>query len=367
MAGRAGRRGIDEVGYVFTIADLTYFDPSQFPSMKENEIEPLKSQFSLTYNSIVNLVKNYDEKTIHRILGQNFATYQAYAERDAIQIQMEMVLEELTRFGPPVFDELVRTRLALEGRLARERRGKLKRRLKSQLRTIEQRIEKIEQDFCQGLDSRTCRRERRIFRRLLNRYARLVERERDLDPRNRYLKEFNDKRDLLKALGYIEGDKLTAAGMLASQIHGHELLVVEMFMEGLFHAYTPAELNAICVSIGYEPRKNESRVKHKIDMSPVLRLYHFLTQMEERFLGYSTVTFNDHIAALAYRWSHGEPFSTILQDALIDEGDLVFGFRRGIDLLRQVRNAVLSDDPILSAKLKECIAKMDRDEVSIWL
>ena len=39
MAGRAGRRGIDEVGYVFTIADLTYFDPTQFPSMKENEIE----------------------------------------------------------------------------------------------------------------------------------------------------------------------------------------------------------------------------------------------------------------------------------------------------------------------------------------
>lgn len=367
MAGRAGRRGIDEVGYVFTIADLTYFDPTQFPSMKENEIEPLKSQFSLTYNSVVNLIKNYDEKTIHRILGQNFATYQAYAEQDAIQIQMEMVLEELERFGPPVFDELVRKRMALEDRLAVERHGKLKRRLKSQLRAIEQRIEKIERDFCQGLDSRTCRRERRIFRRLLNRYARLVEREQGLDPRNRYLKEFNDKRDLLTALGYIEGDKLTAAGMLASQIHGHELLVVEMFMEGLFHAYTPEELNAICVSIGYEPRKNESRVKHKINMSPVLRLYHFLTQMEERYLGYSTVTFNDHIAALAYRWSHGEPFSTILQEALIDEGDLVFGFRRGIDLLRQVRNAVHEDDPILSAKLKECIAKMDRDEVSIWL
>ena len=169
---------------------------------------------------------------------------------------MEMVLEELTRFGPPVFDELVRTRLALEGRLARERRGKLKRRLKSQLRTIEQRIEKIEQDFCQGLDSRTCRRERRIFRRLLNRYARLVERERDLDPRNRYLKEFNDKRDLLQALGYIEGDKLTAAGMLASQIHGHELLVVETWRS--LPCRTPAELNAICVSIGYEPRRTKA-------------------------------------------------------------------------------------------------------------
>jgi superfamily II RNA helicase len=367
MAGRAGRRGIDEIGYVFTIADLTYFDPTQFPSMKENEIEPLKSQFSLTYNSVLNLIKSYDQETIYRILGQNFATYQAYAERDAVQIQMEMVLEELARFGPPVFDELLRKKLAVENRLARERNGKLKRRLKSQLRSITQRFDKIARDFCQGKDPKTCRRERRIFERLLQRYERLIEREQGLDPRNRYIQEFTDKRDLLAALGYIEGDQLTAAGNLASEIHGHELLVVEMFMEGLFHAYTPAELNAVCVSIGYEPRKNETRIKHKIDTGPVQRIFHFLTRMEERFLGYSTVAFNDHIAALAYRWTNGESFATILQDSIIDEGDLVFGFRRGIDLLRQVRNAVLDDDPILSAKIKECIAKMDRDEVSIWL
>ena len=69
--------------------------------MKESEIEPLQSQFSLTYNSVVNLIRNYDQETIYRILGQNFATYQAFAERDAVQIQMEMVLEELARFGPP--------------------------------------------------------------------------------------------------------------------------------------------------------------------------------------------------------------------------------------------------------------------------
>ena len=121
------------------------------------------------------------------------------------------------------------------------------------------------------------------------------------------------------------------------------------------------------MSIGYEPRKNEVRLKHRIDMGPVQKIYHFLTKMEERFLGYSTVQFNDHVAALAYRWTQGESFGDILQDSPIDEGDLVFSFRRGIDLLRQVRNAVLEDDPILSGKLKECIAKMDRDEVSIWL
>ena len=63
-------------------------------------------------------------------------------------------------------------------------------------------------------------------------------------------------------------------------------------------------------------------------MGPVQRIYHFLTKMEERFLGYSTVQFYDHIAALAYRWTQGEQFSAIVQDSPIDEGDLVFSFRR---------------------------------------
>jgi len=137
-------------------------------------------------------------------------------------------------------------------------------------------------------------------------------------------------------------------------------------MEGLFHSYPPAELNAVMVSIGYEPRKNEYRLKHRLDLSPVFRIWHFLAKMEQRMIGFSTVQFNDHVAALAYRWSNGESFANLLNDSSIDEGDLVFAFRRGIDLLRQVRNAT-TDDPNLQAKLRECITLMDRDEVSIWL
>jgi superfamily II RNA helicase len=83
-------------------------------------------------------------------------------------------------------------------------------------------------------------------------------------------------------------------------------------------------------------------------------------------VGYSTVQFNDHVAALAYRWSNGESFTKLLEDSSVDEGDLVFAFRRGIDLLRQVRNAT-TEDAHLNGKLRECIELMDRDEVSIWL
>ena len=374
MAGRAGRRGIDTEGFVFTIVDLSYFDPSEFPSMKEQEIEPLQSQFALTYNSILNLIKNYEEEDIYRILGQNFATYQAFAEQEAVLTEMEMIQEELEKYsahlqkksGPDIFGKLIRRKLQIEAQLHNEYNKRTKRRLKKDIRGINRRLEGILHKNLPHVDQRTLRRERRIYRRLLARYERLIVREGELDPHEKYIQEFLDKKALLEALGYLEDDELTAAGELASQIHGHELLVTEMFMEGMFHDYSVPELSAICVSIGYEPRKNEIRIKHKIDMSGILRIWHFITKMEQRFIGYPTAQFNDHVAALAYRWTNGESFASLLEDAAIDEGDLVFAFRRGIDLLRQLRNATI-EDPVLNGKLRECIAKMDRDEVSIWL
>lgn len=371
MAGRAGRRGIDEEGFVFTLVDLSYFDPSQFPSMKEDEVEPLQSQFALNYNSILNLVKNYDEDDIYRILGQNFATYQASAERDGVLLQLEILEEQLAVYtrnfkGKNTLPRLLKQKFDLERRLNSEYNKRTKRYLKREIRTVVQRIDSAFYRSFPGREPDTLRRENRKYRRQVKNYERLMLREQALNPHERYIQEFRDKKAVLDALGYLQEGNLTTPGLLASQIHGHELLITEMFMEGLFHSYAPAELNAVAVSIGYEPRKNEFRLKHRLDLSPVFRIWHFISKMEQRMIGYSTVQFNDHVAALAYRWSNGDSFAELLNDSSIDEGDLVFAMRRGIDLLRQVRNAT-PDDPNLQAKLRECITLMDRDEVSIWL
>lgn len=371
MAGRAGRRGIDEEGFVFTVVDLNYFDPGQFPSMREEEVEPLQSQFSLTYNSILNLVKNYSEEDIHRILGQNFATYQASAERQGVLVQLEMLEEELAPYAAKIrgqgqFVKQIIKRLELERRLLTAYNKRTKANLKREIRAITQRLDSAFYRAHPEHSRAELRRENRRYRRRIKAYERLLLRERALNPHEKYLREFEDKKALLEALGYLENDELTSAGLLASQIHGHELMITEMFMEGLFHAYPPAELNAAIVSVGYEPRKNEYRIKHKLDFSPLVRIWHFLAKLERKMVGFSTVQFNDHVAALAYAWSKGESFTKLLEDSSVDEGDLVFAFRRGIDLLRQVRNAT-TEDPVLNAKLRECISLMDRDEVSIWL
>ncbi len=371
MAGRAGRRGIDEEGFAFMVVDLNYFDPSQFPSMKEDEVEPLQSQFSLTYNSILNLVKNYSEEEIYRILGQNFATYQASAERQGVLVELEILEDELAPYiknlrGQEQFVKTLRKRLELESELNRAYNKRTRSKLKKEIRALTQRLDSAFYRAFPQRDRALLRRENRKFRRKVKAYERLLLREQALNPLERYIREFEDKKALLEVLGYLEHDELTSAGIFASQIHGHELMITEMFMEGLFHAYPPAELNAVMVAVGYEPRKNEFRIKHKLDFGPLLRIYHHLQKLERHMVGYPSVQFHDHVAALAYRWSSGESFTKLLEDTSVDEGDLVFAFRRGIDLLRQVRNAA-AEDPVLQGKLRECISLMDRDEVSIWL
>ena len=342
--------------------------------MKESQIEPLQSQFALTYNSILNLIKNYDDEQIFRILGQNFATYQALDERTQIRQRINEVKFEVDSFCehmdveacPVVYERLLRKQKQHQTRLAKERYPRRQRRLKQQIASIQRTLANVEKQECSREEQRKCRRDVKLYRKLIHRYQNLLKREKQLDPQGQYYQEFQDKKTLLIALGYLQEEKLTAAGEFASQIHGHELLITELFMDGWFHKYSTAELNALMVSISYEPRRNETRIKHRLNFTPVHKIIFQVAKMEERFLGISSIEFNDHIAILAYRWSKGESFEKLMDDSMIDEGDLVFAFRRGIDLLRQVRNAAI-EDVFLRGKLKECIAKMDRDQVSVWL
>ncbi len=374
MAGRAGRRGIDTQGFVFTLLDINYFDPQELPSMKESQIEPLQSQFTLTYNSILNLIKNYDDSQIYLLLGKNFATYQALDERSRVRERLTEVKDEIERYCehmdveacPFIYDRLIRKQSNYEDQLATERNPRRKGRLKQQIATIRNSLKDVEKQQCSKEEQRDCRHVGKLYRKLVARYHRLLKQEKMLDPQERYYQEFQDKKTLLSSLGYLQGDTLTAAGAFASQIHGQELLVTELFMDGLVHKYSMAELNAMAVSIGYEPRKNETKISHKLDFTSIHKSMFQLNKLEEKFLGTSTVQFNDHIAILAYRWSQGDSFENVLKDSPIDEGDLIFAFRRGIDLLRQIRNTT-REDKYLNGKLKECINKMDRDQVSVWL
>lgn len=380
MAGRAGRRGIDEKGYVFTAVDFNFFSPGAFPTMREEDVEPLQSRFTLSYNTVLNLIRNYTREEIASILERNFATYQAQSarrrlleEREGIERKLSGLLEGFSREGAARLDRYLQAKKGAERleRAIQERVNKGERRgLKALRRSREALLREMKALERQGVTARDTERFKRVMKEYRREVARVERVERalsELPPPHAYLKEFDEKRMLLEAMDYVRDGGLTARGLFASEINGSELLVTELYFQGVFHDWEEEAVCALAACIDYDPRRGEERPRHDaFDLGPVKRAVHLIETMEKTYLGFSTIEFNDHLAKAARAWSEGRAFTDVLAETGADEGDLVFGFRRAIDVLRQVRQAAKGDE-YLAAKMSRCIEKMDRDEVAILL
>src|SRR5690606_2364349 len=76
LTGRAGRRGIDEVGYAIVL--WSPFVPfEQVASLASSRTYALRSAFRPTYNMAANLVRRYEPSEAHHLLNLSFGQFQA--------------------------------------------------------------------------------------------------------------------------------------------------------------------------------------------------------------------------------------------------------------------------------------------------
>ncbi|HEV3471899.1 MAG TPA: DEAD/DEAH box helicase, partial [Actinomycetota bacterium] len=127
FSGRAGRRGLDEVGHcVVLLQRFVGFDG--ITRLASTRTYPLVSSFQPSYNMTVNLVRNYDLAEAEHLVNSSFAQFQA--DRDVVRLERaressEAYLasyRERTRCERGDFDEyrgLLERRRSLEGRTGR--------------------------------------------------------------------------------------------------------------------------------------------------------------------------------------------------------------------------------------------------------
>jgi ATP-dependent RNA helicase HelY len=84
LSGRAGRRGIDELGHaVVLLQRFTPFDT--ITRLASIRTYPLVSSFQPSYNMAVNLVRNYDRAEAEHLVNSSFGQFQA--DRDVVQLE----------------------------------------------------------------------------------------------------------------------------------------------------------------------------------------------------------------------------------------------------------------------------------------
>ncbi|MCK7521157.1 MAG: hypothetical protein MZV64_27460 [Ignavibacteriales bacterium] len=79
MSGRAGRRGMDEVGYV-TVMGTPYQSPEEVADLASSQSDPLESKFTPSYFMVLNLLQRFSVEDSRELILKSFG-YFASTER----------------------------------------------------------------------------------------------------------------------------------------------------------------------------------------------------------------------------------------------------------------------------------------------
>ena len=393
MSGRAGRRGIDPIGYVYArvFPKFAHFESVQ--RITSSKIEPIESQFNLSYSSILNLYEKYGDD-IYDVCTQSLNNFQNLERVRKTEAQIQHSSATLKKLPEPacihngvdgsdqiggynkLWDQITEQRklLKVERRALKRKGGKRKHKknLRQKFIRSERQLRQIEaaknRNLCHNCKQfKICDRSYRKIKQVENRIQKLQNRKTVLE--NYQRKQITSRLKILEELGYIDASGLLARGKIASQIYGYEIQVTQLLFRGFFENLNEDELNVLAMAIVCEDRK-DWRYYKKLENKKIQRLLRTVDKeteairtLEEQYqVDPVTPKLVTKMSTAMLAWSQGCEFETLPQYVNLADGDFVRAFRLVIDLLRQVRRAVVGHHALLD-KVDRCLDKINRDVV----
>lgn len=86
-AGRAGRRGLDDAGAVILRIDIPEYEEA-LPQLKRyaaNAVEPVRSSFNLSWNSVVNLLETHGLERCREIVDKSFLNWSRHRMAESLE------------------------------------------------------------------------------------------------------------------------------------------------------------------------------------------------------------------------------------------------------------------------------------------
>jgi superfamily II RNA helicase len=100
LAGRAGRRGIDEIGYSIVVFDRANTQTlGQMTYIDEGDTQSIVSRYELSDNTVLNLIKNHKVEEQKLLVESNFGAYVKKASKDRMWKAFMHICKYLEEFG----------------------------------------------------------------------------------------------------------------------------------------------------------------------------------------------------------------------------------------------------------------------------
>lgn len=94
MTGRAGRRGMDEIGFVFVVPG-PHQDPQLVHDLLNSPADPIQSQIKVNFSMVLNLLLSHNPEEIRNLFARSFATFQNLNKDQHLTGELESAKEEL--------------------------------------------------------------------------------------------------------------------------------------------------------------------------------------------------------------------------------------------------------------------------------
>jgi superfamily II RNA helicase len=372
MTGRAGRRGMDNIGFVVLIPGI-HQNVRLIQELINSEPEPLVSQIHINFSMVLNLLLSHTPDDVKTLLELSFARYQDRNRGTWIRGHLDDIMNTLAALLPnsrcdnqDPFEviELINEREDLK-RL--EKRAGIKNDLNDRNERCYSRGP-LPCVGCRSLPSCNIKSNKPLRKALANFRSSTF-----MITRMGETLWINFKRHVrfLKETGFVDGNgKLTPDGIWASKLRlDQPLLIGEAIRKGGFNEASPAVMAGLTALFVWDREQEvETRLGGIEGLDIMLDAYERLISSMEQIMqhldkrGFSYPQIMFWPGAALFLWANGASWETLLKNIPIGEGDMASLIVRTADHLRQMLN-LEETHPFLAETAREAMGLILREPV----
>lgn len=385
MSGRAGRRGMDEVGYV-TVVGTPFQTPEEVAELVLSDSNPLESKFSPSYSMVLNLLQRFNLEESKELILKSFGYYSSDYRLKPILFQLEQYDKEIEERSFICPNKLSDDKMLEYDKLRflyvqnRQTYKKIVKQEKSKHRPLSPEVvefgkrNKEELHKLQTFACDTCKLYKKhsknleVLKRIDSKKKKLlkeIEKQKDI-----YWNKFIAHRAVLKEYGYIQNDYPTEKGKTTSQIRSeNELYLAEIIFSGVLENLTPSQLAGVICALTTEELRIEipyipfSEPVRKT-LNQIRNIKRKLEKVQSKYDIEAPLYINPYFSSLIELWVEGTEWETVSEQIEIGEGDIVRAFKRVVDVLRQL-TTIDNIPETLVFTAREAIEKIQRPPVDV--